>query len=405
MRLTLLPLEPEEKSYTPSQMPEFRKHTNTILKMIEKFNSVSAKLSMRELIMKTQDKNSFDLRSQLETGFLDSCHIVLTTLGSAGSKALEYCNKFECVVVDEAAQSVEPSTLSALELGSSHAVLVGDPQQLPATIFSLSGRKTKFDRSLFQRLEEAGHPVHMLDTQYRMNPMISFFPRSIFYNGELNDGPNVRKFNYGDPLRKKILSALRKFQVCLWREFLSMLLHNHSTILNNFLLFSQALTILNLNSSEQRSGTSLSNTAEARLALDLFLTLNRVTGNELGKFRVAVITPYSQQLSTLRNMFKNTEGTSKVELNTVDAFQGREADIVIFSCVRAVRAGGSSGIGFLSDVRRMNVALTRAKHFLFVIGRCDSITSNPYWRELIVHAREKSAIVNVPVNRQPGLIF
>jgi len=142
--------------------------------------------------------------------------------------------------------------------------------------------------------------------------------------------------------------------------------------------------------------------AEARLALDLYLTLNRVTGNELEKFRVAVITPYSQQLSALRNMFKNTEGTSKVELNTVDAFQGREADIVIFSCVRA---GGSSGIGFLSDVRRMNVALTRAKHFLFVIGRCDSITSNPYWRELVDHAREKRAIVNVPVNRQPGLIF
>lgn len=77
----------------------------------------------------------------------------------------------------------------------------------------------------------------------------------------------------------------------------------------------------------------------------------------------------------------------------MDAFQGREANIVIFSCVRAA---GSRGIGFLSDVRRMNVALTRAKCFLFVIARCSSITVNPYWRDLVEHARETDAVIKVP---------
>ena len=76
--------------------------------------------------------------------------------------------------------------------------------------------------------------------------------------------------------------------------------------------------------------------------------------------------------------------------------KGRESNIVIFSCVRAA---GSKGIGFLSDVRRMNVALTRAKHFLFVIARCSSIVTNPYWRDLVDYANENRAIIKVPLLR------
>ena len=105
----------------------------------------------------------------LEAHVLNSVHIVLTTLGSAGNRAFDAADKFEVVVVDEAAQSVEPATLSALQLGSRHAVLVGDPQQLPATIFNVSGKNSKYDRSLFQRLEEAGQPVYMLEEQVRLS--------------------------------------------------------------------------------------------------------------------------------------------------------------------------------------------------------------------------------------------
>lgn len=159
---------------------------------------------------------------------------------------------------------------------------------------------------------------------------------------------------------------------------------------------------MDLDSREERGGTSLSNSAEAHLAVELYVALRAVTEGLSAQSRVAVITPYAQQASLLRRYFGDLLGNSYqrfVEVNTVDAFQGREAKIVIFS---AVRAAGSHGIGFLSDVRRMNVALTRAKHFLFVIARCQSVTVNPYWADLVQHARETKAVVRVPMISQPG---
>lgn len=117
-------------------------------------------------------------------------------------------------LVDEAAQASEPQILPALvQLCGSHTVLVGDPQQLPATVFSLSGRTTKYDRSLFQRLEEAGHEVHLLNTQYRMHPDISKFPRLVFYQGQLKDAPCVRNDKYGDSLERVIRIKASHFQV------------------------------------------------------------------------------------------------------------------------------------------------------------------------------------------------
>ena len=130
-----------------------------LVKEIERHNDAYSKLeqftliknSTSSLAQSNHSKVTSELSQQLETHIIDATHIVMTTLGSSGSKSLESVAKFEVVVVDEAAQSSEPSMLPALQLGSSHAVLVGDPQQLPATIFSLSGRVTKYDRSLFQR--------------------------------------------------------------------------------------------------------------------------------------------------------------------------------------------------------------------------------------------------------------
>uniref|UniRef100_A0A7S4IUR5 WW domain-containing protein n=1 Tax=Odontella aurita TaxID=265563 RepID=A0A7S4IUR5_9STRA len=368
------PPEPGEKHYPATAMPEYRAYMSKVVKLVEKYLSISSKLGRIGICQsmtggKRGGSNQGSLRQQLETDILDSTHIVMTTLGTAGNQALESANKFEVVVVDEAAQSVEPAILVALQLGSSHAILVGDPQQLPATIFSVSGRTTKYDRSLFQRLEEAGHAVHLLDTQYRMHPKISDFPRRIFYDGKLLDGKNVLHPEYANPLSRLVFSKFPSFQ--------------------NF-------TVLDLDSQEERGGTSLSNPSEAQLALHLFSSLRQETLGLSSQSRVAVITPYAQQANHLRRVFSSRLGSDyakSVEVNTVDAFQGREANIVIFSCVRAA---GSRGIGFLSDVRRMNVALTRAKHFLFVIARCRSIVVNPYWRDLVTHARETEGVVPVP---------
>ena len=170
----------------------------------------------------------------------------------------------------------------------------------------------------------------------------------------------------------------------------------HAIFISYFLpsYFLQPFTILDIDSSEERDGASLSNKIEANLALHLFTTLRDISQS---KVRMAVITPYQQQVALIRKIFQDKYGLSYskiVDISTIDSFQGKESSVVILSCVRASPEGG--GIGFLSDVQRMNVALTRAKHFLFVIARCDSIIINPYWRDLVKHAKEQGAVLRVP---------
>lgn len=211
-----------EELYPTDQMPHYRGCMSSLVKYIERHNYLHSKLLQliqvqnfsNELSNSNRNQLNMELNHNLETNILDSTHIVMTTLGSSGSRTLEGINQFSVIVIDEAAQSCEPSMLPALQLGSSHCVLVGDPQQLPATIFSMSGRSTKYDRSLFQRLEEAGHHVYMLNTQYRMHPMISSFPRRIFYDGSLIDGPNVSKADYGSDVNLMVRSHFVYFKVC-----------------------------------------------------------------------------------------------------------------------------------------------------------------------------------------------
>lgn len=366
-----------EELYPISEQPHYRSCMASLVKYIERHNDNHSKLMQLTLVQKASitidtsnyNKVDIELHEELKTHLLNSTHIVMTTLGSAGSKTMEDVEKFSVIVIDEAAQSSEPSILPALQLGSSHCVLVGDPQQLPATIFSLSGRETKYDRSLFQRLEEGGHLVTMLNTQYRMNPKISAFPRQIFYDGSLLDGQNVIQSSYGSELTQAISSKFCHFQ---------------------------PLTILDLDSFEEREGSNLSNLDEARLVLHLFSSLDNETNGLSKKSKVAVITPYMQQVFVIKRLFEDKYGLSFnrfVDISTIDAFQGKEANIVILSCVRAASRG--VGIGFLSDVQRMNVALTRAKHFLFVIARCRTILINPFWRDFVAHARKQNAILRI----------
>lgn len=213
-----------------------------------------------------------------------------------------------------------------------------------------------------------------------MHPKISHFPRNIFYKGALLDGPNVKNPNYGSPLIANVTRHVPAFS---------------------------PFSILDLDSQENRSGgPSLSNASEAKLAVYLVNQLYIIPGVQSSVGKIAVISPYSEQVKLLRRLFENSLGprcSTIVEINTVDGFQGREAKIVIFS---AVRAAGSHGIGFLADVRRMNVAMTRAKHFLFMIARCKSVVVNPYWSDLVAHARETKAVVKVPmIGKGPNASF
>ena len=151
------PPEPGVTQFPPRSMPEYRVYISRIVKLVENFFTIKSNLEQSTIVKGSMGNGSrhHEIKQNLEQHLLNSVHIVMTTLGTAGSRALsEGIDKFEVVVVDEAAQSVEPATLAAMQLGSRHCVMVGDPQQLPATIFNVSGKNSKYDRSLFQRLEE-----------------------------------------------------------------------------------------------------------------------------------------------------------------------------------------------------------------------------------------------------------
>ena len=135
-------------------------------------------------------------------------------------------------------------------------------------------------------------------------------------------------------------------------------------------------------------GHSLVNVAELNVAIKLYERLIRDVPKYDFRGKIGIITPYKGQLKELKFRFKQRFGdgiTSTIEFNTTDAFQGRESEIIIFSCVRA----STRGIGFLNDIRRMNVGLTRAKCSLWVLGNSQSLVQGEFWRGLVNDAKER----------------
>lgn len=299
-------------------------------------------------------------RRRAQQSVLDESHIICATLSGSGHEMFRNLNvEFETVVVDEAAQCVEMSALIPLKYGCSKCILVGDPKQLPPTVFSKEAAKFQYEQSLFVRMQ-SNHPedVHLLDTQYRMHPDISAFPSESFYDSRLLDGPNMA----GQRERP-------------WHA---------NSLLRPYMFF-------DVQGQHQAApkGHSLINIAEIEAAMALFEKLTRDYSGYNFKGKIGIITPYKSQLRELKDRFSRKYGQAvfdTVEFNTTDAYQGRESEVIIFSCVRASPAGG---IGFLQDIRRMNVGLTRAKSSLWVLGNSESLARGEYWRKLVENAKSR----------------
>lgn len=302
-------------------------------------------------------------RRQVQQEILNSAQVLCATLSGSGHEMFRNLDvEFETVIIDEAAQCVELSALIPLKYGCCKCILVGDPKQLPPTVLSQSAAKFGYDQSLFVRMQQ-NYPksIHLLDMQYRMHPEISLFPSREFYEGQLQDGQNM--------------GALRQQP---WHK---------SLLLGPYRFF-------DVNGVQERGhkGQSLVNTKELEVAMQIYDRFSReyhecdLTG------KIGIITPYKAQLFALRNRFTARYGeaiTNIIEFNTTDAFQGRECEIIIFSCVRASPTGG---IGFMNDIRRMNVGLTRAKSSLWILGDSRALSQGPFWRKLIEDARDRDRI-------------
>ena len=151
-------------------------------------------------------------------------------------------------------------------------------------------------------------------------------------------------------------------------------------------------------SQESCEETSKSNRAEAEFTLSLIQFIQKRISGEQSlvslKNKIGIISPYKSQVRTLKDFIlpwlrNNGARNQDIEINTVDAYQGREKDIIIMNCVRSNKSAGLKGsLGFLVDERRMNVAITRAKHFLFVIGNSRTLCKNSVWKDFIDHCQK-----------------
>lgn len=325
-----------------------------------KKNALSTQIDNMREKQNTASRDMELSRKRIQQEVLDSAQVLCATLSGSGHEIFQGLNvEFETVIIDEAAQSIELSALIPLKYGCSKCILVGDPKQLPPTVLSRQAAKFQYEQSLFARMENNHKKdVHLLDTQYRMHPDISLFPSKTFYDSRLKDGDNMAALRRRPWHNSEIFAPYRFFDV-------------------------QGM------SQAASKGHSLINVAELNVAMQLYDRLITDVPKYNFSGKIGIITPYKGQLKELKSRFQRRYGesiTSKIEFNTTDAFQGRESEIIIFSCVRA----STKGIGFLNDIRRMNVGLTRAKSSLWVLGNSQALVQGEFWRALINDAKSRN---------------
>ena len=282
-----------------------------------------------------------ELEQRITDDVLASAEVLCTTNIGAGHFTLSH-RKFSIVLIDEATQATEPSALVPIVKGARQLILVGDHRQLPPTVTSQRAEEGGLDIPLFERLLSNGLPAHMLTTQYRMHPTIREFPSARFYENRLEDGcsssdrPPVAGFLWPD-----------------WDKPVAFVPVHGAEI-------------------EEEVGSSRSNMDEAATVIQIVNDL--LSPGDLSPEDIGVISPYAGQVRLIRTMIDGEiEG---LEVKSVDGYQGREKEIIVLSTVRANEAGK---VGFLSNYRRLNVALTRAKRGLIVVGDDRTLRNDATW--------------------------
>ncbi|HEX8699828.1 MAG TPA: AAA domain-containing protein [Myxococcaceae bacterium] len=302
----------------------------------------------------TEAKSLMDEARKLERkavrAVLERAQVVCVTLASLGSGVLSH-EEFDLALIDEATQATEPLTLLGL-LRAPKVVLAGDPKQLPPTILSQEAARAGLAVSLFERLlQDHGEGVkRMLREQYRMNARIMDFPSREMYGGELRAHPSVADRTLAEVLTPgaEVDAPPVLFLDTAGKGFEEQV---------------------------EETSQSLYNTGEADL---IVARVKALLAAGLAPRELAVITPYSAQAFHLR---ERVEALSPdVEVDTVDAFQGREKDAILVTLTRSNTEGQ---LGFLTDLRRINVALTRARRHLFVVGDSATLSGHAFYARFI----------------------
>jgi regulator of nonsense transcripts 1 len=290
---------------------------------------------------------------------LRECDVLCATCITVGVVMLSSL-RFTHVLMDEATQATEVSSLIPLIRGCRKLVLIGDHKQLPPTLLSQRAQELGLGLSLFDRLVRTdGTDYSMLQRQYRMHPVIADFASKHFYNGLLTSAvtagerPPPKGLDFKNPER-----PVAFVRVGGESEFL-----------------------------EVDSNGSKCNVREAQAIVGLVLQLLRA--GEITKSQIAVISPYSAQTRTIKGMLIKAfapQALDGLRIDTVDGFQGMEKEVVIVS---TVRSNGRGTVGFLRDYRRTNVLLTRARRALVVYGNEHTLRKDETWRSWLEWYAEK----------------
>lgn len=293
---------------------------------------------------------------------------------TASSSAKLHITSMELLVVDEAAQLKECESTIPLKLpGLRHAILIGDERQLPALVRSKISEEAELGRSLFERLVLLGYKKDLLDLQYRMHPSISLFPNKEFYQKQISDASNVRQKNYQRIfLQGDMFGSYSFINVAFGKEEIS-------------------------------DGHSMQNMVEVAVVSEVVAKLFEETIASKQKLSVGVISPYNAQVFAIREnlgMRYSTDVKSdfSVSVRSIDGFQGGEEDVIIIS---TVRCNGNGSVGFLSNRQRANVALTRARHCLWIFGNEATLrNSGSVWKKLITDAKIRGCIYNAQEDKR-----
>ena len=297
-----------------------------------------------------------ELEIRINSALFDEARVVASTLVGSANRVLEGM-KFGTLFIDEAAQALEAACWIPMRRVT-RVVLAGDHCQLPPMVKSIAALKAGLGKSLMERIvEHKPDVVTLLKIQYRMNEKIMKFSSDWFYHGEVESAPQTRN--------RGILDLDEPIE---WRD--------------------SKVDDEEGDSGESFVGESFGriNKAEAQLTLDTLEDYFKKIGKQRildEHIDVGVISPYRAQVQYLRRLIRKRESFKpyrhSISVNTVDGFQGQERDIILISLVRSNDQGQ---IGFLNDLRRMNVAITRARMKLIILGDKATLCRHPFYRKL-----------------------